>query len=69
LEPHTNTGLNLLPRKSLVLAHLSRQCKICKVAGGFGFVRGSDTMLESMLNALCRCPNGYYIEYNLCNPR
>jgi hypothetical protein len=69
LEQHANPGFYLLPRKSAVPAHLSWQCKIWKVAGGYGFVTCSDTMLESMLDALWRCPNGYYIEYNLCNSR
>jgi hypothetical protein len=43
----------LLPLNSVVPTHLSWQFKIWKVAGGYGFVSGSDTMLENMLNALC----------------
>jgi hypothetical protein len=53
LEPHANPGFYLLPLKSVVPTHLGRQCKIWKVASGYSFVTGSDTMLESVLNALC----------------
>jgi hypothetical protein len=53
LEPHANPGFYLLPLKSAVPTHLGQQCKIWKVASGYRFVTGSDTVLESVLNALC----------------